>query len=75
MECYYDVAQNCFFSKTRTVSRYVTNLYTKALKETGITPVQYSMSEEKKIYHLSSVKEMDKCLEDLQKVSQVFKEK
>jgi DNA-binding MarR family transcriptional regulator len=31
MEKYYDVAKNCLFSKTRTVSRYITNLST-ALK-------------------------------------------
>jgi len=28
-----------------------------------------SMSEEKKVYHLSSIQEMDKCLEDLQKMN------
>ena len=43
MEPYYDVAHNCLFFKTRVVSRYVTNLYAKALKNLGITPVQYSM--------------------------------
>ena len=43
MKLYYDVAQNCLFSKTRTVSRYITNLYTQTLKEVGMTPVQYSM--------------------------------
>lgn len=43
MEQHYDVAENCLFAKTRTVSRYITNLYTDGLKEIGLTPVQYSM--------------------------------
>ena len=43
MKACFDVAHNCLFGKTRTVSRYVTNLYAKALKEVGLTPVQYSM--------------------------------
>ena len=30
-----------------------------------------SMSDEKKVYHLSSIQEMDKCLEDLQKMNAV----
>lgn len=66
MECYYDVAQNCLFAKTRTVSRYVTNLYTKALKEIGVTPVQYSMLtaiqvlKEANINDLSSALKMDR---------------
>jgi len=41
MEAYYNVADKCLFSKTKTVSRYVTNLYTQALKDVGVTPVQY----------------------------------
>ena len=66
MEAYYDVAHNCLFSKTRTVSRYVTNLYTKALKDIGVTPVQYSMMtaiqilKEGNINNLSSALKMDR---------------
>lgn len=66
MECYYDVVQNCLFSKTRTVSRYITNLYTQALKEVGLTPVQYSMLtaiqilKEANINDLSSALHMDR---------------
>jgi len=43
MDIHYDVAQNCLFRKVRTISRYVTNLYAKVLKDIGLTPVQYSM--------------------------------
>lgn len=43
MDIHYDVATNCLFRKIRTVSRSVTNLYTKSLKDIGITPIQYSM--------------------------------
>jgi len=66
MEAYYDVAHNCLFSKTRIVSRYVTNLYTKALKDTGVTPVQYSMMtaiqilKQGNINNLSSALKMDR---------------
>ena len=66
MECHYDVAQNCLFAKTRTVSRFVTNIYTKALKDIGITPVQYSMFtaiqclNEANINDLSSALKMDR---------------
>ena len=66
MEQHYDVAQNCLFSKTRTVSRYITNLYTQALKEVSITPVQYSMLtaiqilNEANINDLSSALKMDR---------------
>ena len=65
-ECHYDVAKNCLFSKTRTVSRYITNLYTQALKEVGVTPVQYSMLtaiqilKEGNINDLSSALKMDR---------------
>ena len=66
MEYYYDVAQNCLFAKTRTVSRFVTNIYTKALKDIGVTPVQYSMLtamqclNEANINDLSSALKMDR---------------
>ena len=66
MECQYDVAKNCLFSKTRKVSRYITNLYTQALKEVGLTPVQYSMLtaililKEANINDLSSALKMDR---------------
>ncbi len=38
-----NVAQTCMFNKTRAISRYVTNLYANALKDVGVTPVQFSM--------------------------------
>jgi len=66
MEYHYDVAKNCLFAKTRTVSRYITNLYTQALKDVGMTPVQYSMLtaiqilEEANINDLSSALKMDR---------------
>ncbi|CAA6799522.1 MAG: Unknown protein [uncultured Sulfurovum sp.] len=66
MEAQYDVAKNCLFSKTRTVSRYITNLYTDGLKEVGLTPVQYSMLtaiqvlEEANINGLASALKMDR---------------
>jgi len=66
MEQHYDVAKNCLFAKTRTVSRYITNLYTQALKEVSMTPVQYSMLtaiqilEEANINDLSSALKMDR---------------
>ena len=66
MEAYYDVAYNCLFSKTRIISRYVTNLYTKALKDIGVTPVQYSMMtaiqilKQGNINNLSSALKMDR---------------
>ena len=66
MECYYEVAENCLFAKTRKVSRYVTNMYTKALKEIDVTPVQYSMLtaililKESNINTLSSALKMDR---------------
>ena len=66
MEKHYNVAKNCLFSKTRTVSRYITNLYTQALKEVGLTPVQYSMLtaiqilKESNINDLSSALHMDR---------------
>ncbi len=62
MERYYDVAQNCLFSKTRTVSRYVTNLYTKALKEIGVTPVQYSMLTAIQILREGNINELSSAL-------------
>jgi len=62
MECYYDVAQNCLFSKTRTVSRYVTNLYTKALKEIGITPVQYSMLTAIQVLKEANINDLSRAL-------------
>ena len=43
MQSEFDVASNCAFGKIRLVSRFVTNLYADALKEGGITPVQFSM--------------------------------
>jgi DNA-binding MarR family transcriptional regulator len=66
MEQHYDVAKNCLFAKTRTVSRYITNLYTQALKEVNMTPVQYSMLtaiqilEESNINDLSTALKMDR---------------
>ena len=66
MEKHYDVAKNCLFAKTRTVSRYITNLYTQALKEVNMTPVQYSMLtaiqmlQESNINDLSSALKMDR---------------
>jgi DNA-binding MarR family transcriptional regulator len=66
MEQHYDVAKNCLFAKTRTVSRYITNLYTQALKEVNMTPVQYSMLtaiqilEESNINDLSTALNMDR---------------
>ncbi|MCH9812707.1 MAG: MarR family winged helix-turn-helix transcriptional regulator [Epsilonproteobacteria bacterium] len=66
MECHYEVAEHCMFNKTRMVSRYITNHYTKALKETGLTPVQYAMMtaikllEEANINNLSSATQIDR---------------
>jgi DNA-binding MarR family transcriptional regulator len=66
MEEHYDVAKNCLFAKTRTVSRYITNLYTQALKEVNMTPVQYSMLtaiqvlKESNINDLSTALKMDR---------------
>lgn len=62
----YDVAQNCLFNKVRTVSRYVTNMYTKALKDVGVTPVQFSMMtaiqilEQGNVNSLSTALKMDR---------------
>ena len=66
MEYHHTVAKNCLFAKTRTVSRYITNLYTQALKEVNMTPVQYSMLtaiqmlQEANINDLSSALKMDR---------------
>jgi len=66
MEAYYNVAHNCLFAKTRTVSRYVTNIYAKSLKKIGVTPVQYSMLtaiqilKDGNINDLSSALKMDR---------------
>lgn len=60
------VAQNCMFNKIRTVSRYITNVYTGALRDIGITPVQFSMLtviqilKEGNINDLSSALNMDR---------------
>lgn len=66
MEYHHTVAKDCLFSKTRTVSRYITNLYSQALKEVGLTPIQYSMLtaiqmlQEANINDLSSALKMDR---------------
>jgi len=66
MDCFQDVAKHCLFAKTRTVSRFVTNVYTKALKDIGLTAVQYSMLtailmlKRSNINDLSSVLKMDR---------------
>lgn len=60
------VAQTCMFNKTRTISRYVTNLYTNALKDIGVTPVQFSiltavqLIPNANVNHLSSALMMDR---------------
>ena len=60
------VAQTCMFNKTRTISRYVTNLYANALKEVGVTPVQFSiltavqLIPNANVNHLSSALMMDR---------------
>lgn len=61
-----NVVTHCSFNKIRTLSRYITNLYTKALKDLGITPVQYSMMtairllDESNINTLSQALKMDR---------------
>ena len=62
MENYYNVAHNCLFAKTRTVSRYVTNLYTKALKDVGVTPVQYSMMTAIQILKQGNINDLSSAL-------------
>ena len=62
METYYNVAENCLFSKTRTVSRYVTNHYTNALKEVGVTPVQYSMLTAVQILKQGNINDLSSAL-------------
>ena len=62
MECFNDVAEHCLFAKTRTVSRYITNRYTKALKEINITPVQYSMLTAILILKQSNINELSSTL-------------
>ena len=43
MDYHFEVSENCMFNKIRQVSRYVTNIYSKSLKEVGLTPIQHSM--------------------------------
>ena len=66
MKSYEDAANNCLFRKTRTVSRYVTNIYTDMLKKAEITPVQFAvltalqMLQEANINTLSEALVMDR---------------
>lgn len=62
VENYYEVAHNCLFAKTRTVSRYVTNFYAKALKDVGVTPVQYSMLTAIQILKQGNINDLSSAL-------------
>lgn len=62
MICYHDVAAHCLFRKTRIVSRYITNIYTKSLKDLGITPVQFTMLTALQIQKGSNVNTLSSML-------------
>ncbi len=62
MNSYDDIAQNCMFTKLRQVSRYVTNIYTKEMKEVGLTPVQSSMMTAIKILGNSNINALSEAL-------------
>ncbi len=62
MKYYEDVAQNCLFRKTRTVSRYITNIYTALLKDVGITPVQFAVLTALQMLHEANVNTLSEAL-------------
>jgi len=62
MNYYEDVAQNCMFTKLRQVSRYVTNIYSKSMKEVGLTPVQSSMMTAIKLLNNANINALSQAL-------------
>jgi len=62
MNFYEEVAHDCMFAKLRHVSRYVTTVYTKELKNVGLTPVQSSMMTAIKLLENANINTLSDAL-------------